>query len=183
MIRKCSYGKLQEYARDLNTSIAAPEIVFIGRQGIYDLFLFCWKKMKIEKKIFLFTKGDGKTALIDAVVGERINPAGDTKRPLHLTLVNNAECTTVKTLNHSIFFFFLTLVSWLNSRELLSNVIQPFLNMIMIHLPLCNLLRGLNWCCFLSSIYIYISCWNSEIDDRNRDFTDVPIYVLYESAS
>jgi polynucleotide 5'-kinase involved in rRNA processing len=28
-----AYGKLQEHARDLNTSIAAPEIVLVGPVG------------------------------------------------------------------------------------------------------------------------------------------------------
>jgi len=114
-----AYGKLQEYARDLNTSIAAPEIVFIGRQG------------------------DGKTALIDAVVGERINPAGDTKRPLHLTLVNNAECTT----------------------------------------PRITVKRDSTIPEYDHDTPATLQSIASEIDDRNRDFTDVPIYVLYESAS
>ncbi len=63
-----AYGKLQEFARDLNTSIAAPEIVLVGKVG------------------------SGKSTVLDGIIGERVNPPRETKRPLHLTLVNNAEC-------------------------------------------------------------------------------------------
>ena len=64
-----AFGQLQAYARELNTSIGSPEVLFLGPAG------------------------DGKSALVDAVVGARLLTPRATLRPLHLTLVHNAECT------------------------------------------------------------------------------------------
>lgn len=114
-----AYGKLQDYARDLNTSIAAKEIVFVGRVG------------------------DGKSALIDAIVGERFGSARATTRPIHFTLVQNDECTA----------------------------------------PRITIKRDPTIPDYDQDASVSVAQLPGELDDRNREFTDVPVYVLYESAT
>eukprot|EP01105_Mastigella_eilhardi_P005414 TRINITY_DN17136_c0_g1_i1.p1 TRINITY_DN17136_c0_g1~~TRINITY_DN17136_c0_g1_i1.p1 ORF type:complete len:739 (-),score=270.97 TRINITY_DN17136_c0_g1_i1:108-2324(-) len=62
-----AYAKLQGFARDVNTQIPVPEIVFIG------------------------LKGHGKSSLIEAVLGHLFNATGGdgTKRPLFINVINN----------------------------------------------------------------------------------------------
>jgi GTPase SAR1 family protein len=115
-----AYGKLQEYARDLNTSIATKEIVFVGRSG------------------------DGKSSLIDAIVGERLSSARPTLRPIHFTLVQNDECTGA---------------------------------------PRVTIKRDPTLPEYDHDAHVTPAHLASELDDRNREFTDVPIFVLYESAA
>eukprot|EP01090_Pellita_catalonica_P011899 TRINITY_DN2465_c0_g2_i2.p1 TRINITY_DN2465_c0_g2~~TRINITY_DN2465_c0_g2_i2.p1 ORF type:complete len:784 (-),score=142.81 TRINITY_DN2465_c0_g2_i2:1639-3990(-) len=68
-----AYDKLQNFARELNTKISNPEYVLIGASG------------------------DGKTHLIESIVGTQILNAGSaTKRPLFLNMINNAKCTEPK---------------------------------------------------------------------------------------
>lgn len=65
-----SYDKLQTFARELNTQVAAPEIVVIGHQG------------------------HGKSSIIEGILGHHVTFTGygATKRPLFLNLINNPKC-------------------------------------------------------------------------------------------
>ncbi|GAM24162.1 hypothetical protein SAMD00019534_073370 [Acytostelium subglobosum LB1] len=70
-----AYDKLQAFSRDLNTSIAQPEIVFVG------------------------PKSSGKSSLVEAFIGRPLNIVGAlgcSKRSIHFQFVNNAECEVAK---------------------------------------------------------------------------------------
>ncbi|PRP78525.1 hypothetical protein PROFUN_13582 [Planoprotostelium fungivorum] len=69
-----AYDKLQYYARDLNTYMTTPEIVFVGK------------------------KSQGKSTLIETLLGEPINSVGGngTKRPIIFSLVNNPSAQSPK---------------------------------------------------------------------------------------
>jgi len=67
-----AYDRLQSYARDCNTHLTVPEVVFVGR------------------------KGQGKSSLIEAFLGEPVNALGNTKRPVFFNLVNNPAVQTPK---------------------------------------------------------------------------------------
>jgi len=70
-----SYDKLQNFARDLNTQIPTPEIIFIGK------------------------KSHGKSSLIESFFGETIGAVGSqgcNKRPLYINMINNLACTVPK---------------------------------------------------------------------------------------
>eukprot|EP01114_Cavostelium_apophysatum_P012433 TRINITY_DN277_c0_g1_i1.p1 TRINITY_DN277_c0_g1~~TRINITY_DN277_c0_g1_i1.p1 ORF type:complete len:856 (+),score=372.25 TRINITY_DN277_c0_g1_i1:231-2798(+) len=70
-----SYDKLQNFARDLNTQFATPEIVVIGK------------------------KSHAKSSLIEAFFGEPLNAIGEgglTKRPVFINVINNVNCTAPK---------------------------------------------------------------------------------------
>lgn len=68
-----AFNKIVNFARDLNTQLPVPELVFIGKQG------------------------HGKTSLIEAIFGHPISAVsqektGCTKRPLNINLINNPSC-------------------------------------------------------------------------------------------
>lgn len=64
-----AYSAIMSLARDINTHMEPPEIVFVGK------------------------KGSGKTALIDALLGHKLGDVGNaTQRPVEIKLVNNSEC-------------------------------------------------------------------------------------------
>jgi len=69
-----SYDRLQNFARDLNTQFATPEIVVIGK------------------------KGHGKSSLVEAFFGETLDSigAGATKRPFFINVINNVNCDKPK---------------------------------------------------------------------------------------
>eukprot|EP01089_Gocevia_fonbrunei_P003433 TRINITY_DN13398_c0_g1_i1.p1 TRINITY_DN13398_c0_g1~~TRINITY_DN13398_c0_g1_i1.p1 ORF type:complete len:820 (+),score=248.00 TRINITY_DN13398_c0_g1_i1:64-2523(+) len=65
-----AYDKLQNFARELNTQIATPEIVLLGIQG------------------------HGKSSILEGFLGQQITHVGygATKRPLFLNMINNNKC-------------------------------------------------------------------------------------------
>lgn len=74
-----AFSKILGFARDLNTTLQTPEVVFLGKQG------------------------HGKSALIESLLGQPFNVLGKdrekgaaTKRPIFLNLINNIECEEPK---------------------------------------------------------------------------------------
>ncbi|KAH3745347.1 dynamin family protein [Pelomyxa schiedti] len=63
-----AYSELQKFARGLNLQLPVPEIVFIGPAG------------------------HGKSALIEAILGQVFTGEGGTKRPMTIQVVNNPQC-------------------------------------------------------------------------------------------
>jgi len=68
-----AFNKIVNFARDLNSQLQVPELVFIGKQG------------------------HGKTSLLEAIFGHPFSAIGKekgacTKRPVHVNLINNPSC-------------------------------------------------------------------------------------------
>eukprot|EP01119_Soliformovum_irregulare_P007303 TRINITY_DN196_c0_g1_i2.p1 TRINITY_DN196_c0_g1~~TRINITY_DN196_c0_g1_i2.p1 ORF type:complete len:675 (+),score=269.59 TRINITY_DN196_c0_g1_i2:42-2027(+) len=65
-----AFNKIVHFARDLNTQVQSPEVVFVGRRG------------------------HGKTSLIESVLGHPLSFVGEkgaTKRPVSINLINNPD--------------------------------------------------------------------------------------------